>query len=80
MLVLLGNMMVIAVLAVAAALAVRSLWKSHRSGVGGILAGYPVPSGAGQDDTPPAPERHPAGRTSYPTEADHHAGAGRHPP
>lgn len=77
MLVLLGNMMVIAVLAAAAALAVRSLWKSHRSGVGGILA---VPSGAGQDDTPPALERHPAGRTSYPTEADHHAGAGRHPP
>ena len=80
MLVLLGNMLVIAVLAVAAALAVRSLWKSHRSGVGGILAGHPVPAGFRQDNPPPAPKQQPAGRTSYPTEADHHAGAGRHPP
>ena len=44
-----------------------------------VLAGRPVPAGFGQDDPPSAPEQHAAGRPSYPSETDDHAGAGRCP-
>ena len=50
------------------------------SGSCGVLAGYPVPAGTGQDGPPSAPEQQSAGRTPHPLKTDHHAGTGRHPP